>query len=160
MLDIFLYSNYKKYNREKILEKILEKYNIKIDDFFYNKNGKPMLKHSMYISISHTKNVLLITVSNFKIGADIEENREYPFYKKISKYFHFDTNKKDFIKKWTVHEAYVKNQNLSLFSNKLIYDNCYNIIIKGFCIGISCCEKKYNIYEINIDNKCIMFQRL
>lgn len=46
------------------------------DDLFYDENGKPHLKDGNHISITHSFTFSAIIVSTFKVGIDIEKQRE------------------------------------------------------------------------------------
>jgi len=46
------------------------------DDLYYDENGKPHLKDGKYISITHSFTFSGVIVSDFKVGIDIEKQRE------------------------------------------------------------------------------------
>ena len=50
--------------------------NIKEREFYYDSNGVPNLRYGKHISISHSKYLSGIILSDFQIGIDIESYRE------------------------------------------------------------------------------------
>jgi len=99
-----------------LLKKIFKKkYGLKETEIGYTKNGKPYLKNSknIHFSISHSKDILVIAISNENIGVDIEKIKDYP--KKMHDIInYYPKNKKDFFKEWTKREAVIKLKDLTL----------------------------------------------
>lgn len=114
----------------------------------YSKNGKPYFEgNERYISISHSKENVLVGINEKPIGVDIEVIR--PFEKKlIKRYFtteeveFIDTEEKFFLV-WTVKEAFLKLtgeglkgiKKLNVITNGKFYIDGYLILsfIKDGC---------------------------
>lgn len=137
-ISIFIIKNYNKkisstYYTNKILNFIYgEKYFVYKDN-----NGKPYVNLDYYVSISHTKNILVIAISNFEIGIDIEEDRYIDKYLynlfKSSK----DYNQISYIQNWTIKESFLKLLGVGLLiepSKIIIKKNyiIYNDLIAKF----------------------------
>ena len=78
--------------------------------FSYTDCGKPYIDGSnVHFSISHTQNLLAIVIASFEVGIDIEKIVDRDF-KKISKRIlnMSVTDRENFYKMWTAHEAIVK----------------------------------------------------
>ncbi len=115
---------------------------------FYNKNiakiektpkGKPILDN-LFISISHTKDILVIAFSEKNVGIDIESlDRKVKI--------------KMTIKEWTEYESFCKwtgegVSTLSLYKPYPKY-NIFNISeIEGYIISVCSEDKQYTIEEI------------
>lgn len=101
------------------LKKLLAEYyntDIKQICFNYGTHGKPFYKNDLQFSLTHTEDYVYIAISHRKIGIDAEINRKIQrnilsrtasvdeaVKLKISDNFDFD-----FLKMWTVKEAYFK----------------------------------------------------
>ena len=128
---------------------------------FYNNNselsvksGKKYLKdNSIYFSISHSGNLVVLAFDKNKIGIDAELLKDRN-YSKILKYFGIfqtDISQEEFYKIWTVYEAEYKsetNKNLHIFK----YKN-YICSLSSENPSIS------NVYEINIPNDIAVNKR-
>ena len=92
MLDSILREVYKIDNRELLFEK-----------------GKPILKNGVkHFSLSHSGEFIVIAVSNYNCGVDIEQIKERD-YKAISKRMGFEcSTKEEFYINWTKFEAEYK----------------------------------------------------
>ena len=107
-----------------------------------NKNGKPYLKDikDIHISISHSKNILLYSISKNKIGVDIEfirpvksfidKIKNKAFHQKEIDYIYKNENDLDvkFFEVWTKKEAYLKFLGIGL-NTKMYLINSLNISI-------------------------------
>lgn len=125
-----------------VLNELLNYFNVDINDLFYSSNGKPLLKEG-YVSLSHSNDYVCVSYSTIKHGIDIQfysdiKNQDSIFKRyfnyKYSDYLMKDEeNKKDFFYQlWTLKEAIVKKDDISLFEN-LIKENIYtfnNVFIK------------------------------
>lgn len=121
-IHIWIIKNTTASGNNPIITTILKKY---ISDTFTIKkdnNGKPHIvsssKNDLHISISHTKEVLVLGVSNSLIGIDIEYIQTRTQWKKLSKrYFNEPIQSlHDFYHAWTAREACIKYHGLTLFS--------------------------------------------
>ncbi len=114
-----MYSLYieKNISSEDFLKKVLKKYHIEYD-IFYNEYGKPYLKNNeLYFNISHSKEYIVIAVSDKEIGVDIEH---LTFNEKTADRICTKEERKkvktdlDFTKIWTKKEAYIKKIGMGL----------------------------------------------
>ena len=129
-------------------EESVKKEALKRASAFYNKNiseiqktpkGKPILEN-LFISISHTKNILVIAFSEKNIGIDIEA-----LDRKIKI--------KMTIKEWTEYESFCKwtGEGISTLSLYKPYpkDNIFNIVdISGYIISVCSEDRDYLIVKI------------
>lgn len=97
----------------------------------YHESGKPYIEgNDLYISISHSKEFVLVGISDLPIGVDIEVLR--PFEQKlIKRYFtieeaSFIDNQEKFFLIWTVKEAYLKLTGVGLKGIKKL-----NTVVNG-----------------------------
>tara|TARA_B100000214_G_scaffold82908_1_gene56354 strand:+ start:12581 stop:13162 length:582 start_codon:yes stop_codon:yes gene_type:complete len=76
-LDI---SKFKSLNRKRELlsTRLLLNELLPNSKMYYNKYGAPKLKNNNYISISHSKNLVAIIISNRRVGLDIEKINKKP----------------------------------------------------------------------------------
>ena len=127
----FMISNESK-KKEKIARDILFKYvieqeNIK-EDLVFNKYGKPDFKDKKYhFNISHSKDIVVIAVSNEEVGVDIQKLSTYDDIQldKLTKRVYNDNdynfyNTDDnvtFTQIWTIKEAYLKYLGIGLIKN-------------------------------------------
>lgn len=135
--------------------------------------GKPYLSgyNNFYFNVSHTRNAIVVVVSDKEVGIDIEKIGEVDF--KIVNRF-FSTNEKryvvddstyinkHFFEIWTQKEAYLKyiGKGLSIplksfdVTDKKISERIYNFEIENYIISI-CSEyvnSTYNIRKLNEKN--------
>ncbi len=111
------------------LREVLIKYNIDIYNMNiqYNKNGKPFIDIPYYFNISHSKDLIIIAVSNSLCGVDIEYVDKNRNFKRISKYI-FKEESKDidsFYIDWVKTEAKVKLNGDSILNNNINHFECY-----------------------------------
>lgn len=105
-----------------------------------DKNGKPYLRDikDIHISISHSKNILLYTISENKVGVDIEfirpvknfidKIKNKAFHQEEIDYIYEDESDLDikFFEVWTKKEAYLKYLGIGL-NTKMYMINTLNI---------------------------------
>lgn len=142
MLKIY---EYKDISSKEALKKTLKNYNINNIELVYNEYGKPYLKdNAVYFNISHTKNTIVIAVSDTEVGIDIQYKCYKPrvkdkyFTKSEIEYIDNALDKEDaFTRVWVKKEAYVKmlGQGLS-YGLKNVDTNSLNIDV----------QKKDNLY--------------
>lgn len=110
----------------KVLEKQLTTLGVNINDNFVNNNGKWSLRYGdINFSISHSKNIVCVALSDNKIGVDVEkiDNKILKLEKKLV----VDGCKSEEEKiialtsKWTAKEALIKSNN---------HGDCNYLIIK------------------------------
>jgi len=128
-LPVFLQSQINKYSNDELInmkvtsyyllfQKLNELLGIKEDEFKYGTFNKPYLKNNpnIFFNISHTKNTVVVAISDSKIGVDvmdwgncIDEVVQYSFHENEKKALNnaLDRNK-EFIKIWANKEAYLK----------------------------------------------------
>ncbi len=78
---------------------------------FYNKYGAPQLKNNNFISISHSKDLVSMIISNKRVGIDIEKISKKPLKlssKFISKENHLNLTKEKATLIWCCKEAIFK----------------------------------------------------
>ena len=112
----------------------------------YEDSGKPYINDSTYgISISHSKDVILVAIHDNLIGADIENIRTFDD-RLIKTYFtpeeaQFATDTEKFFTVWTIKEAYLKLTGEGLKGiKKLNVINSGKIYIEGYNILTKVCE--------------------
>lgn len=127
-----------------ILDKILDQLNIKNYLFTQNILGSPVLKGCpLFISISHSRSVVVVALSNDPVGLDIEYIKNYEevinlFRKSEQYYINTAENlagiSKRFAQIWTSKEGYLKylgiglGRKLDSFLIKPTSRNCFLII--------------------------------
>lgn len=128
----------KYYNAEYYLIKEgLHKY-FNIDKFkiMYTKNGKPFLDKDVYLSISHDKDIVVVALSNVRVGIDIQ------YYRKLDNITTNSINKMLNITNNTITNFSIKEAILKL--NGDVFKSINNYDINNYHI-ISQCTKKYII---------------
>ncbi len=140
--------------------------------FERNKYGKPYLKNlpSFHYNISHTRNAIVLAVSDNPVGADIERIQKVKldiakrfFTNQEETYILNSTNQNQaFFEIWTKKEAYIKyiGKGLSISLNSFsVFDTNISKHINHFLIDnyiISVCRKSYNkkinIMHLTVDN--------
>jgi len=109
---------YKLYIRKNIdsktlLNEILKKENINKYELIYNEYGKPYLKdNKLFFNISHSKDIIVIAISDKEIGIDIQHitykvNALYKSYTEEEIKL-VGNDKYLFTEMWVMKEAYVK----------------------------------------------------
>lgn len=112
--------------------------------------GKPMLKtKEKFFSVSHSDEYVVLAVSNYNCGVDIEKIKPRN-YEKISARMKFDsTSLVDFYKNWTDYEACYKLDSLKQSAKNFLF---------GFYMISAVSENSsevYNLYyDIEKEKKC------
>lgn len=112
---------------------IRNQYGISLNDLMVSKNGKKYFKnHEIYFSISHSEKYCAFIVSKSPIGLDIQRINQVDYSIIVHNYSQMFGNcekKKDFFKRWTMVEAYVKltDQKLLDVLEKVPYSELINL---------------------------------
>lgn len=128
-INVSFNSENKYYNAEYyLIKKGLHKY-FNIDKFkiMYTENGKPYLDNNIYLSISHDKDIVVVALSNVRVGIDIQYYRKLDIDKlnNMNKLLNISSN---IITNFSIKEAILK-LNGDVFKNINKYDvNDYNVI--------------------------------
>ncbi len=114
-----------------------KKYGIDKPVILRDKNGKPFIKQNVYFNVSHSNNFVALAFSKNEIGIDIEKIR--PIKRGVIKKYNLD------LKTWTIKEAIIKANGLTLKEINNIKPNCENLGVfttkfKNYYISI--CELK------------------
>ena len=136
--------NDKKTIKIKIIEYHLIKRYLKLKsniDFCYSKSGKPYIENAKHFSISHTKNALVIVISNDNVGIDMEKIKGHKAglikkvcnEKEIQEIKNSKNKQKKFLEIWTKKESAVKLLDKSVFfDTKDILTNLKDVKFKTF----------------------------
>ena len=93
---------------EIISEKVTEIEMKPMPEIFRNKSGKPCFQNGKpNFSISHSKNAVMVAISESAVGVDIEMRREDMETDRINRRF-FGEENRDFFRLWTEKEALAK----------------------------------------------------
>ncbi|MGG7177905.1 4'-phosphopantetheinyl transferase family protein [Clostridium paraputrificum] len=143
---------------------LIENYNMKNEAIFFEKNsyGKPYVKtvENFHYNISHSGEFVVVAISEYEIGIDIEEIKGIE-YIDIAKNF-FTNNELEYITSvndgrglerfydiWTLKEAYIKFKGIGLsiplnsFAISFYKDNSITVNEEFYCA-------KYLLNQINI----------
>ena len=126
----------------------------------YNSNGAPEISNGKHISISHSKNLVAIIISDKKVGLDIEYISEKPL--RLSPKFISDISQQDLTKEkatliWCCKEAVFK------WHQKGGFDFIKDIIIPEFTVkekGIITLQfknKELNLNYQKINNQYLVY---
>jgi len=86
-----------------------EYYNVKNPQIITEANGKPVFKNAnLHLSISHSKNIVMVCLDNQPCGIDIEYNKPRNFKKLSNHYKREFKSAMDFYEFWTLKEASFK----------------------------------------------------
>ena len=171
-MEKIFYANKSDFETSEIAVKhILQKYfGIASPVILRSEHGKPYLENEkelkVYFSISHTKEMLFISVSNQNVGIDAENVQREVDYSPIAKKFPKEEQEEicsrgDFLLHWVVKESAVKwlggtisldLKKIAYSQEKITYDNRVIPVlstIKKFknhlvCV---CCEKDFSNAE-------------
>ena len=137
-----------------VLERMLNLFDISLDEILINDNGKPYFKNSnIFFNYSHSKNYIACVISNYEVGIDIEEKTRVISDDISSKYLDGVENNNDRLILWVKKEAYSKLKGLGL---QIGFNNIeFNSNIKDLLIN----ENEY-ICSIFCDYKNISFNRV
>lgn len=118
-----------------------------------NEFGKPKINGCKSFSISHSGDYVIMAVSDFSVGIDIEMHKDEDYERLAKAAFHSDEQKyiinsnspkEDFFKLWTLKESYMK-----------AIGRGFNLSPKSFCFNINNDEiqmfenEKWNFTVIN-----------
>ena len=136
-LDKKLIKNkYTKYEYYLIKRGLKDLYNINNFNLYYTKNGKPYLDNDIYISISHSEDIVIVVLDIVPVGVDIQ------FYKEVNSSFKdilgiTSNNNKEIIDIFSKKETVLKlngdifkninNYNLNDYYFETIYNDFYVI---------------------------------
>lgn len=134
----------------KLFEKALELNQIKIDKFNLLDSGEWVcLNSKIKFSLSHSKNIVAVSISDFNVGIDVEECSR-KLLKVKNKFLLSDNNEElslDLLAKlWTEKECKYKAKFDGIMSNIMLTDLEENRYILSVC-G---CERIDNIIKIEI----------
>jgi phosphopantetheinyl transferase len=131
-------------------------------DLIYDKNGKPHLKDSKHISITHSFTYTAIIVSDLEVGIDIEKQREKiitiaPKFTPFEEYLSVK-NKQDLIRKltivWCAKESLYKSfaiKGISFLQHIYVEDFDLNATKTTAHVKYLQKEQDYNINFIEFD---------
>lgn len=137
-INVSFNSENKYYNAEYyLIKRGLHKY-FNIDKFkiMYTNNGKPFLDNDVYLSISHDKDIVVVALSNVRVGIDIQ------YYRKLDIDTLNNMNKLLNVSSNTITNFSIKEAILKL--NGDVFKNINNYNINDYHI-ISHYTKKYII---------------
>ena len=126
----------------------------------YNSNGAPEILNGKHISISHSKNLVAIIISDKKIGLDIEYISEKPL--KLSSKFNTRNSQQDLTKEkatliWCCKEAVFKwHQKWGVDFIKDITITKFSVKEKGI-ITIQFKKKELNLNYQKINNHYLVY---
>ena len=126
----------------------------------YNSNGAPEILNGKHISISHSKNLVAIIISDKKIGLDIEYISEKPL--KLSSKFNTRNSQQDLTKEkatliWCCKEAVFKrHQKGGVDFIKDITITKFSVKEKGI-ITIQFKKKELNLNYQKINNQYLVY---
>ena len=126
----------------------------------YNSNGAPEISNGKHISISHSKNLVAIIISDKKVGLDIEYISEKPL--RLSPKFITESSQQDLTKEkatliWCCKEAVFKwHQKGSVDFKKDIQISPFIMKEKGK-IETHFNKKKHTLYYTKIDTHFLVY---
>lgn len=152
------------------VQQVLSKYynHQELATLTYTSNGKPVINSSRYyFNLAHSKNLLVIAISSYPLGIDIEFINPKKIHQKIAKkYFsEIEVSQMGFYYSWTAKEALIKLLGERLFSllphislhknndNYIAFLNGINYriyFLNKFNFLIAICQKESNIMPIEI----------
>lgn len=164
---------YKMIEIENILYKVLNKHeNISKLEFLVGKFGKiNLLNSDIKFNISHSKEYLIIGVSNSDLGVDLEyiDEKRFKIKEKITDQKISDIN--ELIKLYTIKESFIKYYGLSILYNlknimvnndQIIskdYENLYYISNKfGNYYYTVCAKNEFNLSLIEINSMIFLLK--
>jgi len=121
---------------------LLKEYNPNLQ-ISYSENGSPILSNEEFISISHSANLIVITISEKNIGIDIQEITEKPkkLFSKFGNSHHTDLSKEKCTLIWSIKESVFK------------YHKIGNVDFRKDIYIPSFMEKEKGKLEITFNNK-------
>lgn len=133
-------------NAHRLLREVLaQKYGIQKATVIYDENGKPFLADTsgIYISISHSGKAAAVAVADKPCGVDIEEIREVrnSLKQRVCRPDEYEglNSNEDFIKLWTLKEAYMKmdGAGLSYGPRNVVIDgeSVFTTVYEGYAVS-------------------------
>ena len=137
-------------------------------NYNYNSNKRPAINlkenKKLFFNISHSNNIIVLGMSYFKIGVDVEKIKNFNLKlakkictrKEFLKFSHSFKKKETFFLIWTKKEAFCKLKLKSIFFNfKLINSfklkNSRSFKFKNYIISINCrCNKNIVFEKVNL----------
>lgn len=100
--------------QEIISEVLKNEYGINNYNLFYSDNGKPYLDNNIFISISHSNDLLAMVFDDKNVGIDIEFYRDIP--RSLYSYLKLDNSltSKEVIDNFSKREAIIKLEGMTL----------------------------------------------
>lgn len=124
-----------------LVSRVLSEYGYKGSDIAYKEHGKPYLRdEKLFFNLSHSGNRLMLAVSAFEIGADIQKKVPYRenLVKRITKESErigrTEEYEKHLNRVWAIKESYTKLTGEGLGLDFSLIDYSYN----GDAISITC----------------------
>lgn len=143
---------------EHAIQYVLERfYNLKNREILRNKNGKPYLQdESLFFSVSHTKDLLFIAVSDKNIGIDVENiYREVDYLPILKKFTKKEQQailtKHDFLRVWTIKESVIKwlGGSIAFDLRKIHYEN-EKVFYNEIPLNVTITQRFFNDFLITI----------
>ena len=128
-----IYFNKNEYSKAEysLIKEGLSRY-YKVKDFrvFYTKNGKPYLNNDIYISISHSDNLVVVAFSKEEIGIDLESIK--PFSNDMKKLLDIPlkASSQDSLIEFLKRESVIKLENLTMSKMNDLDLSKYSFYIK------------------------------
>ena len=126
-------------NRDDFLEKTLMLHYGYVPSIYKDEKGKPFLDNNEYISISHSKEYIVLAISSTNIGVDIQK-KEYR-EKVVSLFSEKVNDAEQFTRLWTIKESYGKYLGIGLNKeilkkdfSEFVYDNVFICDQLFFCV--------------------------
>lgn len=145
-----------------LLQKVMELHNIKEEDIYIDKNGKPEAK-GICFNLSHSKEMAICVVSEQAVGCDIEKIKKEPknVAKKCfctSELQYLESLPKEkreevFFRIWTMKESYIKmtGEGMRLSFQRIAFDfRNDDICVLRDGIVQDCFIKEYEIPQFKI----------
>ncbi len=146
--------------KESIVSRLLLKYLSPKKTITYNKYGAPEINGNQFISISHSKNLVAVILSNYRVGLDIEIISKKPL--QLSSKFLSSDNQQSLTKEkatliWCCKEAIYKwHQKGNIkFKNDIII-HPFILKDKGEIVT-KFKNKKYTLHYKKIDNHFLVY---
>ena len=144
-----------------LLDSLLKRFDRKIEELYFSSNGKPLIPNG-YISVSHSRNHVIVSYSEVSHGIDIEkECGRRNVVKLMNKYFNEqyvelnfvnlekENQKHVFYSLWTKKESFVKmsDGNILLRDDEFLDENNIYFTFEKDGYNISLCDKNEFITE-------------
>jgi phosphopantetheinyl transferase len=160
-----------KAGRQQLIKSILEKYTKQTFEIETTGPGKPYLNtKEIHFNVSHSKNILVLAISHFPVGIDVEFVKkkdfkrfsEYFWHKDITYNYHKSFQALVFFQAWTQTEAWVKYHGETIFTHQefhptqlltreiITHTNCKMVSFMPMvnCIATLCCNPHINTIKL------------